>query len=80
VKAGTVAVKLALAAPAAIVTEDGTVTAELLLARLTIVEALAAALNAAVQLVVPAPVKEVLAQLRPVSVGAEEFEEAAVHV
>ena len=52
-----VAVKLALAAPAVTVTEVGTVTAELLLDRLTVNPPLgAAALSATVQVSVPAPV------------------------
>ena len=59
-----VAVKLALVAPAATVTVAGTVTAELLLARLTVNPPLgAAALSATVQLSVPAPVIVPLAQL-----------------
>ena len=68
-----VAVKLALVAPAATVTVDGTVTAELLLARLTANPPLGAvALNATVQVSVPAPVMVPLAQLNEdiLAVGA----------
>jgi hypothetical protein len=60
----TVAVNVALLAPAATVTVAGTVTAELLLARLTLKPPLgAAALSATVQESVPAPVIDPLAQL-----------------
>ncbi len=60
----TVPVNVALLAPAAMVTVAGTVTAELLLARLTVKPPLgAAALNATVQESVPAPVIDPLAQL-----------------
>jgi hypothetical protein len=60
----TVAVKLAVVEPAATVTEAGTVTAELLLARLTVKSLLGAAvLSATVQVSVPAPVIDPLAQL-----------------
>ena len=60
----TVAVKLAVVEPAATVTEAGTVTAELLLARLTAKPPVgAAALSATVQVSVPAPVIDPLAQL-----------------
>jgi hypothetical protein len=66
----TVAVKLALLAPAATVTEAGTVTAELLLLRLTEKPLLAAAaFSATVQLSVPAPVIDPLLQLSPFSTG-----------
>lgn len=66
----TVAVKLAEVAPAATVTDAGTVTAELLLARLTTNPPLAdAAFNVTVQLSVPAPLIEPDAQLNPVSTG-----------
>lgn len=66
----TVAVKLALLAPAATVTEDGAVTAELLLVRLTLTPPVgAAALKVAVQLSVPAPVIELLVQLSADSTG-----------
>jgi hypothetical protein len=67
----TVAVNVALLAPAATVTVAGTVTAELLLARRTANPLLAAALfNFTVQVSVPAPVIDPLAQLSPVSVGS----------
>lgn len=60
----TVAVNVALLAPAATVTEGGTETEELLLARLTLNPPLgAAALSATVQESVPAPVIDPLAQL-----------------
>lgn len=63
----TVAVKTALVALLETVTVDGTVTAALLLARLTTSPPLgAAALNVTVQLSVLLPVIEVLAQLRVV--------------
>jgi hypothetical protein len=66
----TVAVKLALVAPAATVTEAGTVTALLLLARLTAKPPVAAAVfRVTVQLSVPAPVIEPLVQLSPLSTG-----------
>jgi hypothetical protein len=66
----TVAVKLALEAPAATVTEAGTVTAALLLMRPTAKPPLpAAAFRVTVQLSVPAPVIEPLAQLNPLSTG-----------
>lgn len=62
--------KPALAAPAGIVTEAGTVTALLLLARLMMNPPVAAAaFNVTVQVSVPAPVSELLAQLRLVSKG-----------
>ncbi len=62
--AETVAKKLAVVALAATVTVPGTVTAELLLARLTVNPPLgAAALSATVQESVPAPVIDPLAQL-----------------
>ncbi len=62
--AETVAEKPAVVAPAATVTAAGTVTAELLLARLTLKPPLgAAALSATVQESVPAPVIDPLAQL-----------------
>ena len=68
--AETVAVKVALVAPAATVTEAGTVTFELLLARLTANPPVAAAaFNVTVQLSVPAPVNEPLVQVSPVSTG-----------
>jgi hypothetical protein len=62
--AETVAEKLAVVAPAATVTATGTVTAELLLARLTLKPPLGAtALSATVQLSVPDPEIDPLAQL-----------------
>jgi hypothetical protein len=65
-----VAVKTALFAPAATVTEVGTVTAVLLLASPTANPPLAAAtFNVTEQLSVPAPVIELLLQVRPVSTG-----------
>jgi hypothetical protein len=66
----TVAMKLAAVAPAATVTVAGTVTAELLLARLTIKPPLPAAVfRVTVQLSVPAPVIEPFAQTRELRVG-----------
>ena len=66
----TVAVKLALLAPAATVTEAGTVTALLLLARFTTNPPLAAAVfSVTVQVSVPAPVIDPLLQLSPFSTG-----------
>jgi hypothetical protein len=66
----TVAVKPALVAPAATVTDAGTVTLELLLPRLTAKPPVAAAaFSVTVQLSVPAPVIEPLAQVNPVSTG-----------
>jgi hypothetical protein len=66
-----VAVKLAVVDPAATVTEAGTVTAELLLVRLTVKPPLAAAaLSVTVQPSVPAPVIELLLQLNPFKTGA----------
>jgi hypothetical protein len=66
----TVAEKLAVVAPAATVTVPGTVTALLLLARLTGNPPLAAAtFSATEQLSVPVPVIDPLVQLRPVSTG-----------
>ena len=68
--AETVAVKLAVVAPTATVTEAGTETAALLLARLTANPPLAAAvLSVMVQLSVPAPVNDPVVQLRALSVG-----------
>jgi len=64
------AVKLALVAPAATVTELGTVTNELLLARPTVNPPLAAAVfSVTVQLSVPDPIIDPLVQLNPVSPG-----------
>jgi hypothetical protein len=57
-----VAVKLALVAPAAMVTEPGTVTAPLLLARLTAVALVAAEVRVTVHASVPAPVSDPLLQ------------------
>jgi hypothetical protein len=69
----TVAVKLAVVAPEATVTEAGTVTAELLLARLTANPPLAAAtFSVTVQLSVPAPVIDALLQLKPLNAGVPE--------
>jgi len=66
----TVAVKLAVVAPADTVTEAGTVTAELLLARPTANPPLAAATSSAtVQLSVPALIIDPLAQLNPLNTG-----------
>ena len=66
----TVAAKLALDAPAATVTELGTVTAELLLARLTVNPPLAAAaFSVTVQLSVPAPVIDPLEQVSALNTG-----------
>lgn len=64
------AVKFVLLAPAGTVTEPGTFTSELLLERLTADPPLAAAVfNVTVQLSVPEPVNERLAQLSPLSTG-----------
>ncbi len=66
----TVAVKLALIAPAATVTLEGTLTSELLLTRLTVNPPLAAAaFNVTVQASVPAPLMELLPQLSADSTG-----------
>jgi len=66
----TVAVKLAVVAPAATVTLAGTTTAALLLARLKAKPPLgAAAFSVTVQLSVPAPVIDPLVQVRPLSTG-----------
>jgi len=66
----TVAVKPALVSPAGTLTEAGTVTAALLLDRLTVSPPLAAAaFNVTVQLSVPAPVMALVAQLTPVGTG-----------
>jgi hypothetical protein len=71
--AETVAVKLAVVAPAPTVTEAGMVTALLLLARLTARPPVAAALlNVTVQLSVPAPVMDALEQLNPLRAGDED--------
>ena len=66
----TVAVKLAVVDPAATVTEAGTVTAELLLARLTAKPPLAAAVfRVTVQLSLPALAIDPLLQLSPLNTG-----------
>jgi hypothetical protein len=66
----TVAAKLAVVAPEATVTEAGTATAELLLARPTANPPLAAAtLSVTVQLSVPAAVIDALVQLKPLNTG-----------
>jgi len=66
----TVAVKAALAAPTATVTEAGNVTALLLLERLTVNPPVAAAVfSVTVQLSVPAAVTELLVHVRPLKTG-----------
>ena len=66
----TVAVKPAVADPAATLTVAGTVTAVLLLVRPTMTPPLAAAtFNVTVQLSVPAPVIDPLVQLSPLNTG-----------
>jgi hypothetical protein len=66
----TVAEKLALAAPAATVTEAGTVTDALLLDRLAVKPLLAAAaFSDTVQTSVPDPVMDELEQASPLSTG-----------
>ena len=66
----TVAVKAAVVEPAATVTEAGTVTDELLLARFTVNPPVAAAtFSVTVQLSVPDPVNDPLVQLSPLSTG-----------
>jgi hypothetical protein len=66
----TVAVNVALVAPAATVTVDGTVTAELLLVRLTLTPPLAAAaFSVTVHESVPAPVIDDLEQFRALNTG-----------
>jgi hypothetical protein len=63
-------VNVALVAPDATVTDAGTVTAVLLLARLTTNPPLGAAVfNVTVQLSVPAPVIDPLVHVKPVSTG-----------
>jgi hypothetical protein len=70
VTADTVAEKLPVVDPAATVTEAGTVTAVLLLARVTANPPLAAAtFSVTVQLSVPAPVIDPLVQLSPLNTG-----------
>ncbi len=61
--------KLALVAPAAIATEAGTVTALLLLVRLTVVALVAAEVSVTVQASVPAPVSDPLLQETALSVA-----------
>ncbi len=69
----TVAVKLAVVAPAATVTVAGTVTAELLLTRPTAKPPLAAAtFNVTVQLSVPTAVIDALVQLKPLNTGVPD--------
>ena len=71
VTAETVAVNPALVAPAGTVTDPGTVTALLLLERLTVRPPVpAAADRLTVQASLPAPVNELLAQLTPLSTPA----------
>ncbi len=66
----TVALKLALVAPAATITEVGTLTAALLLARLTGIPPIAAAVfSVTLQLSVPALVMDPLAQLNALTFG-----------
>lgn len=68
--AETVAAKLAVVAPAATDTADGTVTAELLLAKLTAKPPAAAAVfSDTEQLSVPAAVIDPLVQLNPLNTG-----------
>lgn len=68
--ADTVAVKLAVVAPAGTVIDDGTVTAVALLDRLTVKPPLAAAeLRLTVQPSVPAAVIELFVQFNPLSTG-----------
>ena len=68
--AETAAWKLALVAPAAMVTEDGMVTEDELLDKLTIwPPAGAAAFSATVQMSVAAPVSEALEQLTPLGIA-----------
>jgi hypothetical protein len=69
--AEAVALKLALVAPAAIVTDDGTFTAVALLDRLTVSPPVgAAAFSFTVQASVAAPVSEPLVQISPLSTGS----------
>ncbi|MGC2297262.1 MAG: hypothetical protein WA476_00565 [Acidobacteriaceae bacterium] len=67
--AAAVAVKLALEAPAAMVTEAGTVTTLLLLAKVTVVALVAADVKVTVQASVPAPVSDPLLHVIPLSVA-----------
>jgi hypothetical protein len=62
-------VKLALVAPAAIVTDAGTVIALLLLARVTAVAVVAAEVSVTAQASVPAPVSDPLLQLTALRVA-----------
>jgi hypothetical protein len=64
-----VAVKPALVAPAAIVTDAGTVTEELLLDRLTVVPLVAAEVSKTVHASVPVPVSEPLLQVSALRAG-----------
>jgi hypothetical protein len=66
-----VAVKEALVAPAAIVTDAGTVTAALLLASETMVALAAAEVRVTVQLSVAAPVRDVVEQDKALRDGVE---------
>jgi len=75
VTAATVARNVVLLAPEGTVTEAGTAMAVLLLARLTARPVVgAAALSATVQLSVPAPIIDVLEQLRLEREGVPEFD------
>lgn len=77
--ADTVAEKLALVAPAATVTDDGTLTSELLLARFTRKPPLGAAVfNVTVHVSVPEPMIEPLLQASELSAGAGVFTERPV--
>ncbi len=68
--AATVAVKVAVVAPAATLTEAGTVTAALLLDKVTVVPLLGAAvLRVTVQESVPGPTTELLAQVSALGAG-----------
>ena len=69
----TVATKFAVVAPAATVTLAGTVTAELLLARLTVKPPVrAAVLSDTLQLSVPDVVIDPLVQVKPLNVGNDD--------
>jgi hypothetical protein len=71
--ADTTAVKLPVVDPPATITEAGTMTAELLLARLTAKPPpAAAAFRVTVQLSLPAPVIDPLVQLSPLNTGTPE--------
>ena len=69
--AAAVAVKLALDAPAATVTDAGTLTALLLLARLTVIVLLVVAVSVTVQASLPAAVSAALVHLRALSASWE---------